>query len=505
MSRKAGIICPIFSLPGKYGIGSIGKEAFRFVDFLTNSGQSYWQVLPLGHTKNGSPYEVISAFAGNPYLIDMELLVEDRLLQYEDLEELKSCGIAKKIDYKKLYPIKEKLLRKAYAKRDCSLIEKISTFQNQNGWLEDYACYNALHTYLKTESWQEWDEKVKFREEETMNYYKEILKEEMGFWYFVQYIFFQQWGKLKQYANSKNIQIVGDIPFYVSMNSVDVWVNPNLFLLDRQLNPVKVAGCPPDNFSDEGQYWGYPVYNWDAMKEEDYRWWHNRIICSKSLYDMVRLDHFIGFERAWHLSAETKKVSEGNWVKGPSYTFFERLFEKDPELDLIAEDLGAVDEDIIELCRKTKCLGMKVLLLGFDSREKMDYRPHTYVESCVAYTTVHDTEPIMGWFETGLDSDIAHAIKYLNLTEEEGYHWGMIRGVYSSVARIAMIQLQDLLGYGSWSRMNIPPLLAENWTWRLEELAILTPFQEQLYEVTKRYNRLGNSHISKTGGEQCLV
>ncbi|HAU87622.1 MAG TPA: 4-alpha-glucanotransferase [Lachnospiraceae bacterium] len=490
MDRSAGIILPIFSLPGNQGIGTMGNEAYRFIDFLSESGQTYWQVLPLGHTYNGSPYEVISSFAGNMYLIDMERLHTQGLIECDELDKLAACGSQEKINYKELFEVKETALRKAFRKIDVKIQEEVASYKADNLWLKDYALYNALNYHFKTDNWQQWDISLRQKKPKILDKYRVLLKDEIEFWYFVQYIFMKQWMELRNYANSKKVQFIGDIPFYVSMNSVDVWANPELFLMDEHLNAIKVAGCPPDSFNLDGQYWGYPVYNWEAHKQHDYDWWHQRIIYSKRMYDVVRLDHFIGFTRTWHIPADTKTVSQGTWVSGPGIDFFKRLFQKESGLRLIAEDLGAVDQDVMELRDKTGCLGMKVLLLGFDSREKMDYRPHTFNYNSIAYTTVHDTEPINGWFESAYTKDIQEAIRYLNLTEEEGYNWGMIRGCYSSVAKIAMIQLQDLLGYGSWSRMNVPPLLMDNWTWRLDSFEKLEPLKSRLYEVTKRYARL---------------
>jgi 4-alpha-glucanotransferase len=497
MNRKSGIILPIFSLPGKYGIGTLGQTAYDFADFLKKSGQFYWQVLPLGHSKNGSPYEVISAFAGNPYLIDLEILLKEGLLNHREIDENFFGEGCKKIDYPQLYTWKEKILRIAFSRIDNSIYDSMAKFKMENYWLEEYSLYCSLNSYFKTDGWTEWNELLRLRDEQTIKYYKNLLSKEMDFWCFIQYEFSKQWTKLKNYINEIGCQVIGDIPFYVSLNSVDVWIHPELFKLDNNKNTVGVAGCPPDNFSDEGQYWGYPVYDWDKNRENNYEWWIYRIMESRKLFDVIRLDHFIGFQRYWEIPAESKVVSKGKWVVSAGKDFFDTLKRKLGDINLIVEDLGAIDKDVVELKKQVKCKGMKVLLLAFDSREKIECRPHTYDKSVVAYTTVHDTDTVIGWMSKAKKEDREHAIQYLHLDETEEYNWGFIRGCWSSVADIAMTQMQDVIGLGSDSRMNLPPLLPNNWVWRMKSEEMTDKIANKLYQVTELYDRLNNDNSVK--------
>lgn len=494
MGRKSGIILPIFSLWGEEGIGTMGKSAFKFIDFLKKTGQSYWQILPLGHTINGSPYEVISAFAGNPFLIDLELLAEDGLLDKTDLTALER-GNKKRIDYPEVQREKEKLLRKAYGR--CDKKHQIDIFLKANSWLADYALYCSLNVFFHTNGWTQWDNDLKRREEAAIGKYKKIVSDEMGYWYFVQYEFAIQWGGLKAYANSAGIEIIGDIPFYVSLESVDVWANPELFKLNKDLHPVGLAGCPPDHFNKKGQYWGYPVYDWEKNKKTGYQWWISRIEENRKKYDVIRLDHFIGFERYWEIPHNTIVATEGCWKSSCGFDFFLEMEKKLGKINLIVEDLGAMNEDVNQLRMAISCKGMKVLIWAFDSREEIDYRPHTYKQNTVVYTTVHDTDTINGWLASAPKEEVQNAINYLALTEEEGYHWGFLRGCFSSVGDIAMAQLQDVCGLGQEARMNLPPLLPDNWVWRAEEELLTNEIGEKLYQLTKIYDRLPEGE--KTG------
>lgn len=490
--RRSGILMPVFSLPGKYGIGTLGKSAYEFVDFLERSGQSYWQILPIGHTRNGSPYEVISAFAGSPYLIDLDLLIEDHLLEKEDLEV---CGgeDCSRINYKKIFSSRYNLLKKAW--NNFFINRDFYDFKNENKiWINDYALFMAINRKEEIpfgeETWFNWDKDLLKRKPEVIEKYAKKLKDEMEFYIFVQYLFFKQWKKLKKYANDKGIKIIGDIPIYVSLNSVDVWVNPKLFKLDDDFRPIAVSGCPPDQYSVDGQYWGHALYDWDNHKPTGFRWWIQRLHASRKIYDMVRLDHFIGFERYWQIPYGEITAKNGCWIKGPGEEFFETIKKEVMDIEVVVEDLGDVGEDIISLREKNGFKGMKVIIFACDSRVATDYFPHNYDTDCVVYTSVHDTETAVGWLKDGIKEDTEKAIDYFALTQEEGYEWGIIRAAWSSVGAIAIAQLQDVLGLDNKTRMNKPPFLDNNWTWRMDNDALTPSIEQMLLHMTKMYQRI---------------
>lgn len=491
MSRKSGIVLPIFSLPGKYGIGTLGKSAYEFADFLKKSGQYYWQILPIGHTENGSPYEVISAIAGNPYLIDIDLLIKDGLLTKEEVDEKDFGNNEVAIDYKKLYKAKKEVLRLAYQKIDKDLEKRIAIFRDENKhWLEDYAFYNALNLYFGTTSWREWERPLLLRDEQVMEQYKEMLRDEIHYWCFVQYIFFKQWTNLKSYVNKLGCKIIGDIPFYVSMNSVDVWVNHRLFKMDDDRNPLAVAGCPPDQFSDDGQYWGYPVYDWDENEQTDFWWWTSRIKENHRLYDIIRLDHFIGFTRYFEIPASDTTARNGKWVKGPGIKFFDCIKEKLGDVNIVVEDLGELGEDVVNLRKEVGFKGMKVPMFAFGKKQLLEYMPYNYERDCFVYSSLHDTDTVLGWMSSAPKEEVDRVIKYLHLDEAEGLSWGVIRGCFSSVGDVAISQMQDILELGSEARMNIPPFLPNNWLWRMKQGVLTEQLADRLYELTKRYGRL---------------
>ncbi len=496
MDRGAGILMHIASLPGEYGIGTLGKEAFKFAEFLETSGLKYWQILPLGHTSYGdSPYQCFSAFAGNPYFIDYDILREEGILEEEDYKKENYGDNPERIDYGTIFESKNKVLKRAYdnfKKGNLKeLAQKIEKFKTENAfWLEDYALYMSLKNYFKLVSWQEWPDDIKKREPEAIKKYQESLKDEIGFWSFVQYLFFEQWIALKDYTNSLGIKIIGDIPIYVAEDSVDAWSAPENFKMNvKEMKPLFVAGCPPDMFSATGQLWGNPIYDWDAMKKNNYKWWISRIKESLKLYDIVRIDHFRGFEAYWQIPYGEPTAVNGKWVKGPGMSLFNAVKKELGEIDVIAEDLGFLTEEVKEFLAETGYPGMKILEFGFGGGDS-EYLPHNYIKNCIAYTGTHDNDTFLGWFEkTGSKKEVRNAIRYLGLNEEEGYNWGFIRGIWSSVANTAIAPMQDFLNLGNEARINLPSTLGTNWQWRAKKEDINENLANKIYKFTKLYGR----------------
>jgi 4-alpha-glucanotransferase len=491
--RSSGILMHITSLPSPYGIGTFGKDAYEFVDFLEKSGQNYWQILPIGPTGYGdSPYQSLSSFAGNPYFIDLELLVQDGLISSEDIEGVDLGSNREIVDYEKIFKNRMPLLKKAFKKGSKKYKEQIKVFREENEhWLEDYALYMAVKYQFNLRSWQKWDEDIKLRKKHAVKYYRKKLKDEMDYWIFLQYIFFKQWMKLKKYANEKGISIVGDIPIYVAEDSADTWANSEIFLLNKDKIPIKVAGCPPDAFSTTGQLWGNPIYKWDLLEERNFDWWIDRIKRNAKLYDVIRIDHFRGFESYWEIPYGDDTAENGRWVKGPGMKLFKTIKKELGDVNIIAEDLGFLTSEVIKFRQDSGYPGMKVLQFAFDTREESDYLPHNYDKNCVVYTGTHDNDTVNGWIENARKEDVKFAIKYLKLNEEEGYNWGFIRGAWSSVGNLAIAQMQDFLGLGSEARMNTPSTIGGNWQWRVRKEDLTDELAEKIYEITKLYGRQG--------------
>ncbi|EQB87587.1 4-alpha-glucanotransferase [Clostridium punense] len=491
MKRSSGILMHITSLPSPYGIGTFGKEAYEFVDFLVKAGQKYWQILPLGSTSFGdSPYQSFSAFAGNPYFIDLDLLSKEGLLQKKDYETLDFGHNALSVDYEKIFKNKMKVLKVAYNNAKNKYVGDIEEFKKKNNlWLEDYALYMAVKERFQLKPWKFWDEDIKLRKESALNTYKRELKEEIEYWVFLQYLFYKQYEELKAYAHSKGIKIIGDIPIYVAEDSADTWANSNIFLLDENKTPTVVAGCPPDAFSETGQLWGNPIYDWKALEEEDYQWWIERIDASRKIYDVIRIDHFRGFESYWQIPYGEETAINGTWVKGPGIKLFNAIKKALGDVEIIAEDLGFLTEEVINFRIESGYPGMKVLQFAFDSREESDYLPHNYEKNCVVYTGTHDNYTVNGWFKNANKLDVDYAVRYLNLNENEGYNWGFIRGALSSVGTLAIAQMQDYLGLEDEGRMNIPSTLGGNWQWRVKKEALTEALAEKINKITKLYGR----------------
>jgi len=489
--RKSGILLPVSSIPSKYGIGTFGKKAFEFIDLLKQSGQSYWQILPLGPTGYGdSPYQSFSTFAGNPYYIDLELLIEEGLLTEKECAKYDFGDNDGYVDYEKVYNARFQVLKKAFARFDGSTKEYKAFVKKSEYWLDDYALFMAVKNKYDGKSFSEWDEDIKLRKKSALARYTKECKEEVDFYKFQQFYFAKQWSALKAYANENGVEIIGDIPIYVAFDSSDTWANPELFQFDKELKPVAVAGCPPDAFAKTGQLWGNPLYQWEYHKETGYAWWLQRIAYCYELYDVVRIDHFRGFDEYYSIPYGDETAEFGKWEKGPGYDLFKVIKETLGKKKVIAEDLGFLTDSVIKLVKKTGYPGMKILQFAFDSREESDYLPHNYTSNCIVYTGTHDNETIMGWWNTCSRKDRAFAKKYLNVHSNKDIHKAFIRACFASVAETAIIPMQDFLGLGSEARINIPSTLGDNWKWRLKDGQFTGELADEIYALTKLYFRL---------------
>lgn len=489
--RSSGILMHISSLPSPYGIGTMGKEAYKFVDFLVKSSQSYWQVLPICPTSYGdSPYQSFSSFAGNPYFIDLEKLCEDKLLTKAECQAYQWGEDITSIDYGLLYQNRYPLLHKAFERFRERLPEDYDGFcWGQAEWIEDYALFMALKDSHNGAAWSEWEDDIRFRRPEAIANAKRELAQEMFFWKMVQYLFYKQWNELKSYANEKGIKIIGDVPIYVAMDSADVWANPHLFYLNENLYPVEVAGCPPDAFSADGQLWGNPLFRWDVMKQDGYRWWVKRMEKTSKLFDVIRIDHFRGFESYYAIPYGQDTARGGHWCQGPGIELFRVIENELGRLHVIAEDLGYLTDSVRQMLAESGYPGMKLFQFAFDSREDSDYLPHNYTQNCVVYAGTHDNDTILGWMESAPKECADYAKEYLRLDKEEGYHWGMMRAVWASVGDTTVVTMQDLLGLGSACRMNMPSTLGGNWVWRMKPGAADAKLAKKISKQMELYKR----------------
>ena len=491
--RRNGMLLPIASLPSPYGIGGFSKEAYEFIDLLEETGQKLWQILPLGPTSYGdSPYQSFSTFAGNPYFIDLDTLAEKGWLTKEACEASDYGDNESYIDYGRIYNSRFVLLKQAFLNSDILSDEKFTEFCKANQhWLPDYALYMALKNQNDGNSWIEWEEEIRLRKPEAVEYYKKELEEECNFYEFLQYEFHEQWTKVKEYAHEKGIQIVGDVPIYVAFDSADTWANPELFQLDEKNLPLGVAGCPPDAFSATGQLWGNPLYNWAYHKKTGYDWWLKRIAYCFDLYDIVRIDHFRGFDEYYSIPYGDETAVNGHWEKGPGMDLFNTVKEKLGELDIIAEDLGFLTESVFQLLKDSGYPGMKVLQFAFDPSEDSDYLTYKYQRNCVVYTGTHDNDTTAGWFEKLSDGDKEVALRYMNsfYTPKEEQHWDLIALAMRSTADTCIIPVQDFLGLGSEARINMPSTLGDNWKWRMTKGAFSEELKEKIRRMTKLYGR----------------
>ncbi len=500
--RESAVLMHITSLPGPYGIGTMGKQAFAFVDFLKKAGQRCWQVLPLNPTGYGdSPYQSCCANAGNPYLIDLDVLVEEGLLEQKELDEITWNQCEGSVDFGRLYNNRMGILRKAYARFGDN--EECARFRAANdGWLPDFALYMALKEKFNGKPWCEWDDDLKFRRESAWNGAFGELIEEVRFYCFVQYQFDKQWNALRSYAHEKGICIIGDVPIYVPYDSVDVWSNPELFQLDEGLTPTAVAGCPPDAFTEDGQLWGNPLYHWDRMKKDGYSWWLSRLNAAGKRYDRIRLDHFRAFEAYWSVPYGERTARNGKWMQGPGLDFLNTVKRKLPKLQLIAEDLGFLTPEVLQLRDAAGFPGMKVLQFAFDSREPSAYLPYCYSPNSVCYTGTHDNMTTRQWLETADADTVAYAAEYMHLTKEEGYTWGVIRTAFSSVSGLCVVPAQDFLDLGPEARMNFPGTMGNNWTWRASDGVFTDVLAAKIRSLTKLYGRLTEEGPLSKNGEQ---
>ncbi len=494
IQRSSGILMPIFSLPSPYGIGTFGKAAYDFADFLHAAGQKYWQLLPLGPTSYGdSPYQSFSTYAGNPYFIDLDLLIEDGLLTKEEVETNCHWGSNPRyVDYGAIYNSRFTVLKKAKARgwqRDRAAVDAF--VEENRRWLPDYALFMACKYHFSMKAWTEWeDDEIRLRKSEAvLEKYRTMLREDVELFTYLQFLFFKQWEQLKSYIHSRGIHIIGDLPIYVALDSADVWAEPESFQLDENNVPTEVAGVPPDYFTEDGQLWGNPLYRWDRMEQDGFGWWIRRIDGARKLFDVIRIDHFRGLESYWAVPYGETTAKNGHWVKGPGMRLVGTLQGWFGDLELIAEDLGYPTPEVQQLLRDSGLPGMKVLEFAFDSREPSDYLPHVYTENCICYTGTHDNPPVALWREEADKDDVAYARRYLGLNEAEGFHWGVIRGGMGSVARLFVAQVQDYLGLGEGHRVNTPGTASGNWQWRLLPGEADAALAEKIAATTKMYGR----------------
>ena len=508
--RNAGILMPVSSLPSPYGIGTFGKDAYDFVTFVKECNHKYWQVLPLGPTTYGdSPYQSYSAFAGNPYFVDLDMLIEAGfLLKSEVISRDWGDGIVpvnvseddavngrfgtyrdgnigdeRYVSYEKIYNNRFDILRIAYNrfKAACAeskktlakglpLYKQFDNFVKDNAdWLEDYALFMALKSHFNNVSWGEWETDIKFRKPEAMSQYEEQLSDDIGYWKFIQFEFYRQWNALKQYANSNGIEIIGDIPIYMGYDSVDVWANQGEFQLDENLTPIKVAGVPPDAFSDAGQKWGNPLYDYDKMEANGFSWWRKRMAASAKLYDVIRIDHFIGIVKYYTIPADMPDARQGEYRQGPGQKLLDAINESIGDKKIIAEDLGVEVPEVAKILKENGYPGMKVLEFAFGGDRKNPHLPYNYTQNLVCYGGTHDNETLLGFFEDRGDWELGYAYDYLDTRDKGRMVDQVFRAAYSSVAVLTVFAVQDILKLGNWARMNLPSSMGNNWKWRMQK------------------------------------
>lgn len=490
--RQSGILLHVSSLPSPYGIGSLGKSAYNFIDFLKQAGQGCWQILPINPTGYGdSPYQALSTFAGNHYLIDLDLLTEEGLLRSGEVTEDGWGENPAKVDYGILYQRRLPLLYKAYQRFDR---EKNSEYQNfirqEKWWLADFALFMALKAENGQAPWTEWEDSVRLREPKAMEAARERLREQMEFHYFLQFTFYRQWDQLHKYASEQGITLIGDVPIYVPMDSADVWSEPDNFQLDGNRMPTIIAGCPPDAFSATGQRWGNPIYDWEKMKQDEFRWWIQRLRVAAHFFDAVRIDHFRGIESYWAIPAEEETAVNGQWRKGPGMDLIRTIHKELPDTRFIAEDLGFLTPEVIRMQEESGFPGMKILQFAFDSREAGNYLPHTYTKNTVCYTGTHDNETLLQWQQAITAQNLQSAMEYLHVKDERQLSWAMIRCGMASVSDLFIVQLQDYLGLGADARMNRPSSLdGQNWTFRVLSAQMTPQLAGRINALTKLYGR----------------
>ena len=470
LQRGAGILLPVSSLPSPYGIGTFGKAAYAFVDQLVEAGQRYWQVLPLGPTNYGdSPYQSFSAFAGNPYFIDLDMLCEEGLLKIDEIQHIEWQKTPDRVEYELLWEHRYMVLKQAFIRSNHKETEKYQHFMEENTqWIQDYGLFMACKENFGNVEWLKWDKDIRFRQPEALQRYRKAFSQEIEFYQFLQYKFYEQWSRIKKYANEHGVEIIGDMPIYVALDSVDVWVNPRLFELDEERKPVCVAGCPPDAFSDDGQKWGNPLYNWKVMEVEGFAWWKHRMAAAAKLFDVVRIDHFIGIVRYYVIPANDS--ARNGWFEwGPGEKLIRALDEARGRTKIIAEDLGVVIPQVGELLEKAGYPGMKVIEFAFDGNTDNPYLPHMYQKNCVVYGGTHDNETLVGYYDNLSVDNLAYALQYTDCSNRADLIEKVFLMAYRSIADTVIFQMQDVLEKGNEARMNLPATIGENWRWRLLE------------------------------------
>ena len=491
MNRSSGILMPLSSLPSPHGIGTMGKAAYDFVDFLKAAGQRYWQLLPLVPAGAGdSPYSSFSTFAGNPNYIDLDRLVKDKLLRPKDLVGINWGRNPEQVDYEALRLQRPAVLRRAFERGRGPLAAEVEAFRQENKWVDNYGLYMALKTHFNMLPWMDWpEEDIRMHRPDAVRRWTILLHEEIGYHIFVQYLFFRQWNALREYAHKKGVAFIGDIPIYVALDSADVWSEAYFFQLDEKNVPKAVAGVPPDPFTADGQLWGNPLYNWDAMERDGYGWWIRRIEGAEKLYDVIRIDHFRGFASYWSVPYGELTAKNGVWMPGPGMKLVGVLTSWFHELDFIAEDLGYVTEDVRRLVWDSCMPGMKILEFAFDAHGDSDYLPHCIPYNATCYLGTHDNNTVMGWLKDISKRDRDFAARYMHITEDEGWCWGMIRTGMATCADLFIVQMQDLLELDEKARMNTPGTPSGNWRWRMLPGAASKELAKKLALYTKTYRR----------------
>lgn len=490
--RKSGILMHISSLPSQYGIGKMGKSAYDFVDYLVNAGVKCWQILPLSPTSYGdSPYQSFSVYAGNPYFIDFETLKREGLIKKSDYEEIKWQDNERQVNYSLIYENCFKVLRQAYKTYRRDISKRYHDFVEKNkSWLDDYALFMVLKFKNGGKPWYEWDKKLAARDKDALEKAADELSKETEFFKFIQYKFFRQWANLKKYANDKGIEIIGDMPIYVSYDSVEAWATPELFQFDKNKKPKAVAGCPPDDFAVTGQLWGNPLYDWEYHKKTGYKWWIERLKFSASVYDIVRIDHFRGFESYYSIPYGNKTAEKGEWKKGPGAELFKTAEKELGKLNIIAEDLGFITDDVRQMLDAVGYPGMKVLQFAFGEGGESEHLPHNFTTSnCIAYTGTHDNDTLKGWIASQSSDTIKYCMAYINTKKKKDIPKGIIRAAWGSVAEIAVAQMQDFLNSDPSCRMNTPSTLGCNWQFRTHESDFTDKMAKRILKLNKMYNR----------------
>ncbi len=492
MERSSGILLPVTALPGRYGIGTLGKAAYQFIDFLALAGQTWWQLLPVGPTSYGdSPYQSFSTYAGNPYLIDLDLLIADGLLTRRECSACDWGSDEGQVDYGAIYRSRFCVLARACERGWERYAGELAAFEAENArWLPDYALYMAIKRANGMRSWLEWPEALRRREDAALARARQDYAADVRLFTFIQFLFYRQWNALREYAHEKGVKLFGDLPIYVALDSADVWAEPEQFQLDEDYLPKAVAGVPPDYFSATGQLWGNPLYDWERMAADGYNWWIRRLDGAGKLYDMIRIDHFRGLESYWSVPYGDETAAGGHWVPGPGLPFVKVLTEWFPQLGIVAEDLGVATPELSAFLERSGLPGMKLLQFAFQKREENPYQPHCYQKNCICYAGTHDNNTIVGWSKEVKASELAFAREYLGIAADESIAWGLIRGGMRSVAGLFVATMQDYLELGSEARINTPGTTGGNWSWRMAPGAASRSLARRIRRLTQTYGRI---------------